>query len=406
MKRLHFILIAILLLLSSAPLAFSQSAPTGLALEVTYFKSRPPAYQTVLAADVKGRGDWYGLFGHVASWQAPTGFLPVQAVNILPHLEGDVVRIEVSVFVGAKMLEKELPVATYLLHVNETIKTTALTQLGVEPFEIKVRRMTPISTALPQVTSRADSVAVLNVEANNSTLPSYKLQLRNLSNKNILALGINLLTNHRLSSSGRPRDPEGLPLIEAGATYSHNIPVSLAAQKTADGFVPDPLPKQEIVIVMAFFDDGSYEGDAKAAASIRGFLIGERLQLGKLIPIFQAAINGQDPSVSQAIEKLRASVAALGSDFDPDILRRLQEAFPGLNPAEKASLRIPIEVSLNRVRFDLLKSLQQFEQANGQSLTAAAFQEWLSKTKERYENWLSRLKSAEWLSADPASSAQ
>jgi hypothetical protein len=409
MKRLHFIILtAILFLLSSAPMAFSQpqSAPTGLALEVTYFKGRPPAYQTVLAADLKSRGDWYALFGHVASWQPPAGFLPVQAVNILPHVEGDEIRVEVSVFVGASMPEKELPVTTYRLHVNETIKTSALTQFGVEPFEIKVKRMTPTSTALPQVVSKADSVAVLNIEANNSTLPSYNLQLRNLSNKNILALGINLTVNNRLRRSAMPRDPEGRPLIEAGAVYNHSVSSPLNAQSTSDGYTPDAPMRQEIVVTMAFFDDGSYEGDANAAAKIRAFLIGEKTQVGKVVPLFQDALNEKDPNVSQAIEKFRMSVDSLSKEVDPDVLRKLQEAFPGLNQEAKAGLKIPLEVSLNRVKFDLLKSLQELERANGQSLNAGVFQEWLAKTKERYEKWLSRLKDAGWLSADIVTPAQ
>src|SRR5438128_2647702 len=115
MKKLHFIVLALILLLfSSNPLTFSQqqqqSGPTGLALEITYYNGRPPTYQTVLAADFKGEGSWYGLFGHIPSWQPPAGSLPVQAVNVLPHVEGDTVRVEVSVFVGVKMFEKEIPV--------------------------------------------------------------------------------------------------------------------------------------------------------------------------------------------------------------------------------------------------------------------------------------------------------
>ena len=76
---------------------------------------------------------------------------------------------------------------------------------------------------------------------------------------------------------------------------------------------------------------------------------------------------------------------------DADVVMKLQQAFPNLNQEAKANLKTSIEASLSGVKFDLLRSLQQFEKANSQSLNATAFQAWLSKTKEKYENWLSRL---------------
>src|SRR3954466_14544224 len=164
------IMAALFLLLSHDHSAFSQqqpSQPTGLALEVTYYGGRPPAYQPVPAADPKGVGSWYGLFGRIASWKPPADSLTVQAVNIVPHVEGDSVRVAVSVFVGAQRQEKELPVAAYLMRENETIKTSALAEFGVEPFQIKVTRVSPVPSALPQVVNRTESVAVLNIEANN-----------------------------------------------------------------------------------------------------------------------------------------------------------------------------------------------------------------------------------------------
>jgi hypothetical protein len=397
MNRIRFTILAvtlIFLLFASNPSSFAQqqpSAPTHLALEVTYFNGRPPAYQAVLAANSNTRGDWYGLFGHVPSWQPPAGFLPVQAVEILPRVEGDAVRIAVSVFVGARLQEKAVPVATYLVRENEKIKTSALTEFGVEPFEIKVIRITPASTALPQVVNKTDSVAVLNVEANNSTLPSYKLQLRNLSNKNIIALGINLIANDRPRRAGMPRGQEGRPLIEAGSVYNHNISGVVNPQTTSDGYVPDAPLKQEIIITTAVFDDGSYEGDPQTAATVRAFRIGEKIQVRKLIPLIREALNETGTDVGQAVEKFKGRVASLSNDADADVVNELQQAFPNLNQEAKANLKGLIEVALNGVKFDLVRSLQQFVKTNSQSLNPNLLQMWLSKTADEYEKWLSRL---------------
>lgn len=397
MKRTGFIILAItiiFLLFPSAAPAFSQqqqSAPTGLVLEITYFQGRPPAYLAVPGPDSKPNGAWYGMFGHVPSWQPPAGFLPVQAVNILSRVEGDAVRVTVSVFVGVRFQDKEVPVATYLVRENEKIKTSALTEFGVEPFEIKVSRVSPVSADIPQVVNKTESVAVLNILANNSTVPSYKLELRNLSNKNIIALGINMIVNNRQRRIAMPRGRAGRPLIEAGSVYNHNILGVLNAQSAPGGYVPDAPTKQEIVITTAVFDDGSYEGDAQTAATVRAFQIGDKIQVRKIIPLIQDALNETDPNVSQAIEKFKTRVAALSNEVDADVANELQQAFPNLSQEAKANLKTSIEASLSGVKFELLRSLQQSEKANPQSLNTSIFQAWLSKIKEEYEQWLSRL---------------
>ncbi|HKC62115.1 MAG TPA: hypothetical protein VKB86_00690, partial [Pyrinomonadaceae bacterium] len=221
--------------------------------------------------------------------------------------------------------------------------------------------------------------------------PSYKLQLRNLSNKSIIALGINLMVNNRLRKSGTPRGQEGRPLIEAGSIYNHNISAAYNAQSAPGGYVPDAPPNQEIIITTAVFADGSYEGDAQTAAAVRGFRMGEKIQMQKLLPLIQDALNETGVDVSQAIEKFRTRVASLSNEADADAVSNLQQAFPSLNQKVKADLKTSIEVSLNGVKFDLLKSLQQFEKADSQSLSAADFHAWLGQTKERYEQWLARL---------------
>src|SRR5947209_5432290 len=389
--RLVLALAIFLLSFNSHTALAQQPAPTGLVLEVTYFQSRPPAYQPVPGQDSKPNGAWYGLFGHTPSWQPPAGFLPVQAVNILSRVEGDGVRVSVSVFVGARLHEKEVQVATYLIRENEKVRTDGLRQFGVEPFEIKVSRVSPVSTGLPQVLNRTESVAVLNIEPNNSTLPSYKLQLRNLSNKSIIALGINVMANNRLRKSATPRGQEGLPLIEAGSIYNQNVSGAYNAQSAPGGYVPDAPPNQEIIITTVVFADGSYEGDAQTAAAVRGFRTGEKLQVQKLIPLIQDALNETSTDVSQAIEKFRTRVNSLSKEADADALSELQQAFPTLNQKVKADLKETIEVSLNAIKFDLLKSLQKLVKADAQSVSAAAFHDWLSQTKERYEQWLARL---------------
>src|SRR5882724_13699596 len=104
-----FILLTIGLTVSAANVIAQQdaSAPTRLALEVTFYPGRSPAYETVPGPDSKPSGAWFSLFAHVASWQASAGAPQAKAVRVVSRVEGDAVRVTVSTLSGRKALEDE-----------------------------------------------------------------------------------------------------------------------------------------------------------------------------------------------------------------------------------------------------------------------------------------------------------
>ncbi len=260
--------------------------PTRLALEVTSLAGKPPAYQTVRSADSKTPADWYGLFRRVPGWQPQAGALPVVAVSILPRLEGDSVRIAVSVFLGQHH-EQEKEIANYLARENEQLIVRELTEFGVEPFELKVVRVAPVHTNLPMARSSVPSLAVVNVEVNDSTLPSCKLTLQNLSGRDVLALGINVLVNGQKQLSATPQGEDGQVLIAAGTTAPLNALMMREAKATPAGYEPATPPQQEIVITAAVFSDGTYEGDELTARKFRAFMAGRKAELGRLLELLQ-----------------------------------------------------------------------------------------------------------------------
>lgn len=363
----------------------SQQSPTGLLLEITYYSGIAPAY-----LPVPGRA-WYGRFRSIASWQPPADSLPVQAVNIIARPEGDSFRVLVSAFLGVQHHEKEQQVATYLVREDEKIAISELTQFGVEPFEIKVIRVAPLSTNLPQIINKTESIAVTSIVANNSTLPSYKLGLRNLSAKNVMALGIYTLVNNHVKISSLPHDHENLPLIKAGETCEHNVSGAKTARASASGYQPDAPTNQAILIGTVVFEDGSYEGDAKSAADFRGFLIGRKIQVSKIIPLMQNALNETGSNVSQEMARFKAQVASLSGSADERDVEQLRAEFPNLNEKAKSEFNSAIEAALNGVKLDLIQRLEEFQKVNPQLSDVNVFRSWLSNTKERYEKWLSRL---------------
>src|SRR5262245_21805713 len=369
----------------------TESAGAGLALEVTYYQGRPPTYQPVIGHDSKPTATWYGFFRRVPSWTPPPGSLPVSAVNIRTRLEGDAVRIAVSVFLGERFNEEEKPVSTHLIHENEKITISELTRFGVEPFEVKVLRVTHSLTIYPRVTSQAGSIAVVGIEPKNSTLPSYKVSLQNLYGQSVMALGVEVLVNGQKRLISMPQGKEGKPLIAPGAVYELSASGAKDALLTSEGYRPNSPQGQEIVISAAMFEDNSYQGDAKTAANFRAFMIGRKIQVARLLTLMQTGAYPTEFDVSAAVNRLKTQVSSLSDDVETSVVDRLLADFPTLSADVKDDLKNGIGVSLHMVKTDLLRDLQQFEKQGSQSLDAQAFQTWLRVNKEKYEKWLSRM---------------
>jgi len=148
------------------------SAPTRLALEVTFYPGRSPAYETVPGPDSKPSGDELRLF-------------------------------------------------------------------GIEPFEVKLVRVNPnIAPVPPVILKGVDSIVVINAMARETTLPSYRIILRNQSNKNIVALGVDVVASGNVRMTSKPRGIDGQPLIAAGKEYWLGVPAPNRAQPIIGGYVP------------------------------------------------------------------------------------------------------------------------------------------------------------------------
>ena len=189
MNKRRMIVPAIVLIMSSvvtgseAQQKEDASSPMSLALEVTFYKGMAPTYQPVPEQESSPSKMWYGRFRRIASWQGPEGSLPVRGVNIVTRRESDAIKINVSVFTGDQVFDKEEPVATYLVRENERIVTAELTRFGVQPFEIGVIKKAKVIPDLLPVKNDTQSIQVIGLEPKDSTLPFYSLSLKNVSGK-------------------------------------------------------------------------------------------------------------------------------------------------------------------------------------------------------------------------------
>ena len=369
--------------------AQARRTPTGLALEISFRKDAAPTYAEIIRE--KMFGGWFARFDRIANWQLPQGQLPIQAVNILSRLDGDAVTVTVSVLRGAKFHDEETSVGTYNLRENESFSVEKLEQFGVAPFRLKVVRIIRAVSSQPIVSSRAKSLAVVGIEPVNATLPTYKLTLHNLSDKNITAFEINIVDGNKVVVSSRRYGPDGLPIIKAGGLYESGEPLLTRAQQTAAGYGPSVPDSQQTVISCVVFEDGSYEGDAESAAELRAMTLGRKLALERLLQVF-ATLNRTVPpaqELSAQVNWFRRRVLAISEVADRDTLAGLEKEFPKVDLKTQVELKEWPQAYIHFVKRGVLDDLDG--SAKTPSFDVSRFREWLNKTEDRYRNWLSRL---------------
>jgi len=389
-----FILLTIGLTVPAAKVLAQQDVPgpTRLALEVTYYPGRKPAYETVPGPESKPSGAWFGLFARTASWQAPAGAQPEEAVRVISRVEGDAVRVTVSILSGSKAWENEQRVGTYLIRETEKISIDDLKQFGIEPFQIKLVRVNPnIPPVPPVILKGVESVVVLNSMAKETTLPAYRIILRNQSNKNIVALGVEVVAAGSVQVTSKPRGIDGQSLIPAGKEYWLTVAAPNRAQQTPGGYVLTSPTDQQILIKAAVFDDGTYEGDAETAVVVRGYQAGEKMVLPRLIPLFESALNSSNADLTEALRNFESQVSSVATDADPQIIRTLTSEFPQASGAKNREIKETMEFTATTIKTTLLKEIHMLQNEEAQSLNADLYRTWLTKTRERYEKWLSRL---------------
>jgi hypothetical protein len=353
---------------------------TGLVLEVVFAKGARPAFQTVAWTDNK-KGSWYGRFDSVG--RVTKDAKPVQAVRLVPFVEGQGVRVNVSVLRG-EFLEIEQNVSTYLMDIGQKLSVEELKNVGVGPFELRLFRVDPSLANAPTFVNRTKSVEVVSFEPMTTTLPAYKVSIHNLSAKNISGLSVEVFSGGRLRNSAMPQGKEGKSLVEAGGFGYFETRVPVDAESVASGFNPAARPEHQIVIKAVMFQDGSYEGATEPAAMFQSFIVGRKLMLTKINPALASAVSAIGEE--NAPEKFVSAVKSLSVELQEDEVALLLRQFPAMNPLQ---LKDSVQASMHHTRTDLLEQAERF--VGRADLEAGDYRQWLVDTKVRYADWLKRL---------------
>ena len=383
--------VASLLVSVAAARQNKPAEPDNLALEILYYKDLPPAYQRISEANSAAKGSWFARFRRIASWTPSGDSLPVKAVKIVSRKEGDSVQVSVSVFLGVRFHEKEEPVADYLMTENQKVRVEGLTRFGVEPFEVGVVRVTPSSEIIPFVANKTASVEVVGIQPNKSVLPSYKVSLRNLSSKKIIALEIDVLVNGQERLSRLLHEPEGRPVVDARAVFETNVAGANNAMMTRYGYAPDSPRNQSVVITSVVFEDGTYEGETRPAAQFMAFTVGRKIRLMQVADLFQRSIEVADVTTRGELERLKAEVSSLKDDVNVSVVDEMLKDFVDSDQDARPRLKQSIETTLHAVKKSVLDEIEAFEREHKAQFDAKAYRAWLTATAQRYRQWLSRL---------------
>jgi len=387
-KALRWFFIATVLF--AAPAAIAQQVPpdpTPLALEVHFYPNEAPAYQPIASSTQSGA--WYARFGHVRNWVQPVNSPAVTAVNIRSELAENGVRVRVSVFFG-ELHEQEHPVSSYILHEGEQATVKELAQLGVVPFEIKAVRLTPSISEVPQFFSKAQSIEVVVMQPNFSTMPSYDVEVRNLSTRSVNALQVRVMQAGLAQMISMPQGKEGAPLIAPGGTYEFSAHLAYRAMPGPNGYAPTILPNQVVEVSTAVFADDLFEGDSDPAMAFTAFQKGRKIQLARLIELLQKASTATESASSAGVGSLKNEIAMLSLEPDALAIDEVHSKFPVVTDKDSPRLKHLIALGMKGVQDNALNELVQFELRNRRS-DRNVFGVWLASSRDRYQAWFARL---------------
>ncbi len=173
-------------------------------------------------------------------------------VKLEPQFNGETAAVRVTLFRGVTGIDREDFVGIYRLGIGETKTLNDLRAVGIEPFKITLLDTVPPLPPSPAFVNDTKAIEIVSVRSENSPSPAYILTLRNLSEKNVQALGLDMTFDGRPGPTALFRGEEDRPLIPAGGTVEQWVR-AMMPRRTATGFVPSAASSTTIHIRSASF---------------------------------------------------------------------------------------------------------------------------------------------------------
>lgn len=378
----------------------AQAAPHNLAIQVVGRPHNSP--MPVLESPSDGGFMESVPPPRLPNWKQPAGTPPLTRVRLRYNYEGAGVRINAAVVFddseaidppGPKYGPKEQALGSYFAQEGETVTLSELARFGFAPMALKIVKAVPRETeSVPPLPPLLDnplkSVTVVSFECDTQSTSACRMLLRNLANKNIIALDV--YSEH---AGGRnSQSVEGTPaapLIAPGATYENRISVSLGGQggrMTPQGFVPDAPQQRTVVLGTVVFADDTYEGEVNKAAEVIARRRGRQLQLARVVTLLQNTAEAQEQDSTSTLDKLKAQVSSLRIDADAALVDELLARFPELSKEYGRTLIVQEVMSgLKYGREEAVRQLAEIENVRARNPQGFNFQQMLRAVREQLE---------------------
>ena len=354
-----------------------------LALEV--IGSNYPTMEMPAPNGGRGETSW---FNRIKTWKPSSGESPVESLVFKFGREADLVITHLSVRLAN---EKEVLVSTYRLREAQTVTTEELSKFGLEPLRLTVVKAKPSfkvasSPIQPLLENKTKAIEVVDFYQESPPSEGFRLTLRNVSTKNIVALDLFMPSPDGNGGGGqRVQGDREHPVILPGNTSEHLIHVSGGGRMTPDGYVPNPEVQQTLIIRTAVFDDGTFDGLVEPAAEVEAYRRGLNMQRTRILRLLQKATNVASGNGLISLDDLKEQAYALDNHVNASVALELQSLFPSLHDKAQDWFLQNVEAGLRRGKQELLAQINEFEQMQKQAGMSMSISEWIEQTKANYE---------------------
>jgi len=352
--------------------------PPQLLLEISYNPAVPSSY---LAVREKTSMVWVTRFVRIPGREMSP---PIGAVKFVTKYNGETADVRVTLLRGTSGgFDREDLVGSYHVGLGEQITIDDLRNFGVEPANIKLLNTIPPVPPPPAFENKTKSIEIVSIQTENLPTPAYKVIFRNLSDKNLRALRVDVRSDGRPATSGLWQGQEGRSIIEPGGIVEYYVG-ALKSQPTPTGFAPGTAFSNTIVIRTAVFADMSFEGESESACLFEGFEMGRRLWLRTVLALLDREVSTPIEDHIEAARQFKEKFSALRYEFNESERNQASSVSPGCpKPFESARGGPGI------LKLQMLRDLDEI--ITTRPSPPINFKSWLETRRANYQAWLARL---------------
>ncbi len=295
------------------------------------------------------------------------------AIMLAYHVDGDAVAISASVVFGAvdnnsgscpmAAGHPKQEIGTYSLHQNDSVVLQEMEQFGLQPWTIKiVNAQLPTAAGLPTI----NEVPSIQPKILGQDRQGYTIALHNLSSRAVHAFVVETTLDHNSASS---------EFNYRGSLIAPNEIHEFRLFCDTSAFAVNQSPCA-FILKAALFADGSFEGDAAAAATLAVPQIASEIQRRHLYALMDDILA--DPSRDDAakLARTRSELSKLYENPEPAILEQIQLRFPGLPRTALDSVTSQLTASLSGEKQAILHDLESFANRPPDAVPRLSLAQW------------------------------